>query len=803
MNVVLAIEPDSAQAEPLAALIRTKFGAEFTMVTSAYAAVVAINQRVPDLVLFGRSVSQEQRAKITAHLKSTPSATHVQSLEVPPLAGKKNGSTPELAKFEGQLKVSFVAVDAVKVRGKNGKTTAAATAPEPASAAPAESESDDLRAAEVSLIEAEVEYRLNAELDRVRAEAAAQQARELARVEQEATERRAREIERLQSEAAEHTAAERARVEQEVRRQAEQQLAAEIARVREEAERALAEKLASTQSHAEHEREERLAHIRQEAEAAKAAALKEADAARAAAMKEAETARAAAKKETEAARETAKKEAEAARAAAMKEAEAAKAAVMKEAEAARAAAMKEAEVARAAAKKEAEAVKAAAIEEAKRAAQEAAARAREADEEIARIRAEADAQVKAAVAKARTENEERLQSQVARAQAETEARLEAQLASVMGENEQVRHAHQQATLETEKIRFEAVETARAAAEAALAAETKRIQAEANQRLEAEIKRLRKEAARQSAAAAAAAVDETAVDAPIEEPALFAGVSDDSASSHGSFENVRWELVGIAAAVIVVIGAGVMWLPRAFSSAKKESTALVQQSTALVHHESTALVDTAGNAAKKAAVVAPVLTHKAIAAAERAVPVSDVINTSKPPAAAPAAEPKEVTGPGFIIAFSRVPMDLFADGKRIGTTEDGQILLPAGAHQIEFVSTRFAYKSSASVTIHSGQVTPYTITLPTGLVHVTTAPGAEVWVEGQRIGAAPLAAFQIPIGTREVVVKDAHGERRQSIEVKFGETAEVTLMPDATLNASAPAAPRLAPLNQYQPSSQVR
>ena len=29
-----------------------------------------MNQRVPDLVLFGRAVSQEQRTKITTHLRS-------------------------------------------------------------------------------------------------------------------------------------------------------------------------------------------------------------------------------------------------------------------------------------------------------------------------------------------------------------------------------------------------------------------------------------------------------------------------------------------------------------------------------------------------------------------------------------------------------------------------------------------------------------------------------------------------------------------------------------------------------------
>jgi hypothetical protein len=149
------------------------------------------------------------------------------------------------------------------------------------------------------------------------------------------------------------------------------------------------------------------------------------------------------------------------------------------------------------------------------------------------------------------------------------------------------------------------------------------------------------------------------------------------------------------------------------------------------------------------------------------------------------------------------MDLYADGKRIGTTEDGQILLPPGAHRIEFVSTRFAYRSSTNVTIRPGQVTPYTIALPTGLVRVTTVPGAEVWVEGQRVGVAPLDAFPVPIGTREVVVKDARGERRQAVEVKFGETYELTLLPDGIVNTSAPGAPQLAPLNSYQPKSQVR
>src|SRR6185503_19042437 len=86
------------------------------------------------------------------------------------------------------------------------------------------------------------------------------------------------------------------------------------------------------------------------------------------------------------------------------------------------------------------------------------------------------------------------------------------------------------------------------------------------------------------------------------------------------------------------------------------------------------------------------------------------------------------------------------------------------------------------------------------VHVTTTPGAEVWIEGERAGMAPLAAVQVPIGTREVVVKDPNGgEVRRAVEVKYGDTTEVALaLPQRGSGDGSQSAPRLAPLSQYQP-----
>jgi hypothetical protein len=48
-------------------------------------------------------------------------------------------------------------------------------------------------------------------------------------------------------------------------------------------------------------------------------------------------------------------------------------------------------------------------------------------------------------------------------------------------------------------------------------------------------------------------------------------------------------------------------------------------------------------------------------------------------------------------------------------------------------------------------------LPMGALVVTTEPGTEVWVEGERVGVAPLGAMAVPIGTR----KSRHESDRRS------------------------------------------
>jgi hypothetical protein len=315
-------------------------------------------------------------------------------------------------------------------------------------------------------------------------------------------------------------------------------------------------------------------------------------------------------------------------------------------------------------------------------------------------------------------------------------------------------------------------------------EQSHVEAEINRRVRNEVERLRREADARLATELGRLRHDAA--------AQTAHPATDARAVSRSAPDVRWRIAAIVALIALLIGLGLLLLPSAVSTAARSSTALV---------------DTAQNAAKAAAkqavAAAPEVTRSALTVAQSVLPQVDIVKVPVPapapvPVAAPPRDdkPATITGPGFLTTFSRIPMEVYSDGKRIGTTEDGQLLIASGTHQIEFVSERFHYRAIASLTVPAGHVLPYTVALPTAEVHVTTTPGAEVWIEGERIGVAPLEAIHVPIGTREIVVRDLAGaEKRQVVEVKLGEAVEVSLTPEMVTSDPSPATPRLAPLTR--------
>jgi len=149
--------------------------------------------------------------------------------------------------------------------------------------------------------------------------------------------------------------------------------------------------------------------------------------------------------------------------------------------------------------------------------------------------------------------------------------------------------------------------------------------------------------------------------------------------------------------------------------------------------------------------------------------------------------------GWLAVFSRIPLDVSINGKRVGSTDDGQILLAPGRHNVTLTNAQYDFRSTVTVEIDSGKVESYNVKLPTGRVSVDVPEGAEVWIEGERIGEGPQHEVAVPIGTREIVVKhSSFGERREFVEVRRGASVSVTPRGNTVPGGGTP---RLLPLSR--------
>ena len=86
MPLVIAIEPDSKQAAILKRIVRERVGAEVVLADSKDAALKALRQRMPDLILVSALLSPRDEAELTDRLRELGEAEHLQTLTIPLLA---------------------------------------------------------------------------------------------------------------------------------------------------------------------------------------------------------------------------------------------------------------------------------------------------------------------------------------------------------------------------------------------------------------------------------------------------------------------------------------------------------------------------------------------------------------------------------------------------------------------------------------------------------------------------------------------------------------------------------------------
>jgi hypothetical protein len=153
---------------------------------------------------------------------------------------------------------------------------------------------------------------------------------------------------------------------------------------------------------------------------------------------------------------------------------------------------------------------------------------------------------------------------------------------------------------------------------------------------------------------------------------------------------------------------------------------------------------------------------------------------------------EITA-GFLSVSSRIPLEIYDGTRKIGTSAEGHILLAPGQYKVRLVNTHYGYREDAEFTIKPGEISTHAVTLPQGSLRITTEAGSEIYVEGELIGTAPVAAIRVPIGTREVLVRHPQfGERRQSVDISLGQPVDLSVILKEA-NAPRPQ-PKLAPLS---------
>ncbi|MEQ1757889.1 MAG: PEGA domain-containing protein [Vicinamibacterales bacterium] len=131
--------------------------------------------------------------------------------------------------------------------------------------------------------------------------------------------------------------------------------------------------------------------------------------------------------------------------------------------------------------------------------------------------------------------------------------------------------------------------------------------------------------------------------------------------------------------------------------------------------------------------------------------------------------------GWLSVTVPIPLQVFEDGRLIGSSQSDRILVPSGAHTYDLVNEALGFRMSQAVQVATGQTANISVQLPRGSINVNAVPWAQVWLDGQPLGETPIGNVSWTIGTHEIVLRHPDlGERRVSTTITTGEAARVAV-----------------------------
>jgi PEGA domain len=130
--------------------------------------------------------------------------------------------------------------------------------------------------------------------------------------------------------------------------------------------------------------------------------------------------------------------------------------------------------------------------------------------------------------------------------------------------------------------------------------------------------------------------------------------------------------------------------------------------------------------------------------------------------------------GWVAVFAPIVLEVSEEGRALGTTEDGRLMLAPGRHTLTLTNREFGYSASHAVEIEAGEVKSLNVK-PLGTVNLNAVPWAEVWIDGKKAGETPLANLELTLGNREIIFRHPElGERRTMTKITAGAATAVTV-----------------------------
>jgi PEGA domain len=132
-------------------------------------------------------------------------------------------------------------------------------------------------------------------------------------------------------------------------------------------------------------------------------------------------------------------------------------------------------------------------------------------------------------------------------------------------------------------------------------------------------------------------------------------------------------------------------------------------------------------------------------------------------------------PGWVSIDLPIQVEVYENGRFVGSSDRNQFVLSAGQHELELVNESLKYRSSQSVVIQPGRATFILVDLPMGYLSLNAQPWSEVLIDGKPVGETPIGNLEFPIGPHRVVFRHpVHGELTRTVVIPAGVTMRLSV-----------------------------